>query len=297
MARSPPLSAPKDAPTSDSTSSRRFRFKRHHHRHHRRKRPAPSPSPPPTGPPPLSPSAAFRESLFDALADDEGAAYWEGVYGQPVHEYSNERVGPDGELERMSDEQYATFVRRRMWEKSTEGLREEMRERKRESRRREEIREERRREREEERRREHRKRKNEPGVSGDWKEQPRTDVTDDWTRIREQLDRRKIYQDKWKALTTNPEAWKANPPASVIPWPVPTGRLVNVTPQAVETFLVSGTSGDEDRNAMLKMERVRWHPDKMQQRFGAEKMSVQVSKAVTAVFQVVDQLWTKRKDG
>ncbi|KLU83995.1 hypothetical protein MAPG_03043 [Magnaporthiopsis poae ATCC 64411] len=39
----------------------------------------------PFAPPPLDADAAFRESLFDAMADDEGAAYWEGVYGQPIH--------------------------------------------------------------------------------------------------------------------------------------------------------------------------------------------------------------------
>ena len=38
------------------------------------------------------PEAAFRESLFDAMADDEGAAFWEGVYGQPIHVYERPAV-------------------------------------------------------------------------------------------------------------------------------------------------------------------------------------------------------------
>ena len=44
----------------------------------------------------MDPNSAFIESLFDALADDEGAAYWEDVYGQPIHTYPNVKEGPGG---------------------------------------------------------------------------------------------------------------------------------------------------------------------------------------------------------
>ncbi|KAH6687243.1 hypothetical protein F5X68DRAFT_261461 [Plectosphaerella plurivora] len=84
-----------------STSSRS-----HRRRHHRSRSPTPTN---PHAPRALSPDTAFRESLFDAMADDEGAAYWEGVYGQPVHVYASEAAGPTGELEQMNDEEYATW--------------------------------------------------------------------------------------------------------------------------------------------------------------------------------------------
>ena len=32
----------------------------------------------------LDPDTLFRESLFDAMADDEGAAFWSGVYDVPI---------------------------------------------------------------------------------------------------------------------------------------------------------------------------------------------------------------------
>jgi hypothetical protein len=81
----------------------------------------------------LSPDQAFRESLFDALGDDEGAAFWQGVYGQPIHNYPDTYEDEEtGELERMTEEEYAQFVRRKMWEKSWEGIEAAKEEKKRE---------------------------------------------------------------------------------------------------------------------------------------------------------------------
>jgi hypothetical protein len=53
------------------------------------------------------------------------------------------------------------------------------------------------------------------------------------------------------------------------------------------------TSGDDKSSAgrlqALKVERVRWHPDKVQQRF-AGAVDEGTMKVVTGVFQVVDRL-------
>ncbi|CAI4217990.1 unnamed protein product [Parascedosporium putredinis] len=117
--------SPRDRSRDRSRDRGHGRSSRHHkadddRRRRRRRRRSRSPTPPnPHEEPPLDPEAAFRESLFDAMADDEGAAYWEGVYGQPIHVYSNERDGPQGELERMTDDEYAAYVRQKMWEKHT----------------------------------------------------------------------------------------------------------------------------------------------------------------------------------
>lgn len=82
----------------------------------------------------LSPNQAFRESLFDALGDDEGASFWEGVYGQPIHTYPDTYQDEEtGDLERMTEDEYAQFVRRKMWEKSWEGIEAAKEERRREN--------------------------------------------------------------------------------------------------------------------------------------------------------------------
>ena len=62
----------------------------------------------------------------------------------------------------------------------------------------------------------------------------------------------------------------------------------------VRAFFVRGLDleelGERDFAARLKDERVRWHPDKIQQRAGG-KVDEAVMRDVTAVFQVIDKLW------
>lgn len=237
------------------------------------------------GPPTVDPDAAFRESLFDAMADDEGADYWEGVYGQPVHIYPNTKPGPDGKLKRMTDDEYADFVRTKMWERSHQHILEERaaRERARQQRKKDEhhveeetLREEAERERvmrrmeESLRRGEERKRAKEAEAC--------------WSR----------YLSKWGQLKANSQALGPDQdPRSLIPWPVVSNSASHVNKDEIERFFEASPAWREDAAAMLKVERVRWHPDKMQQRFG-QHIDSDTMKLVTAVFQVVDRLWTDR---
>ena len=76
----------------------------------------------------------------------------------------------------------------------------------------------------------------------------------------------------------------------VIPWPVEDGKWKHVGKEDVEEFFEKAVP-DGESATVLKIERVRWHPDKMQQRFGANKLDEETIRTVTAVFQVVDRLW------
>ncbi|KAF7587530.1 hypothetical protein BBP40_007089, partial [Aspergillus hancockii] len=112
----------------ESTHSRhRHSSHRHKSKHSRHRHRSASPTTDTPSETHLNTDTAFRESLFDALGDDEGAAYWESVYGQPIHTYPIPNVpkGPNGELEQMSEEEYASYVRTRMWERTREGMEEE----------------------------------------------------------------------------------------------------------------------------------------------------------------------------
>lgn len=245
----------------DSESGRR---RHHHHRHRRRRHRSPTP-PNPHDPPPLDPDAAFRESLFDAMADDEGAAYWESVYGQPIHVYSDERVGPAGELEKMTDEEYATYVRRKMWEKTNAGLLEE----------RERRAEERRKKKEEER-----------------QSRKLHDEMDRSLRRAEERRRRRRWVDGWDAYTQAWSAWDGT--LDKLAWPVLSGQRKDVNEEAIRDFFIRGIGlediGEKEFSTKLKEERVRWHPDKIQQKLGGQN-SGDVIKDVTSIFQVVDRLW------
>lgn len=229
---------------------------------------------------------AFRESLFDALADDEGAAYWEGVYGQPVHVYPNTKTGPDGELERMDDEEYAEYVRSKMWEKSHQHIIEEReareRARKQHKDRRRELDEEAARQEEE---RESIRRKMEESLRRGEERKKAKEAEASWV----------TYTQKWEDLKNRKDLSKEDTDIrELIPWPVVTGKRRHISKEEIEYFFESSSAWKDDAKAMLKVERVRWHPDKMQQRFG-KHIDAETMKSVTAVFQVVDRLWSERQ--
>ncbi|KAK7181791.1 hypothetical protein DPSP01_012530 [Paraphaeosphaeria sporulosa] len=235
------------------------------------------------GSPDVDSDAIFRESIFDAMADDEGADYWEGVYGQPIHIYPNTKPGPDGRLERMTDEEYADFVRTKMWEKSHQHILEERaaREKARQSRK------ERNRDLEEETAKEEAEREN-----------IRRQMEDSLKRGAERKRAKEAgaawatYTTKWDHLRSLQNPGLHDPP-KIIPWPVASGRASLVEAKSIEHFLKSSPNWRDDALALLKMERVRWHPDKMQQRFG-QHLDAETLKLVTAVFQVIDRLWNER---
>lgn len=245
----------------------------------------------------LSPNAAFRESLFDALGDDEGAEYWESVYGQPIHTYDIPHVpkGPTGELEQMTEEEYAAYVRRRMWERTREGMIE--------------AEEERRRERREKARREQELGERERGRA----------ERNAFERAMEESLRRGVerkrgkgwrvlgegYYKRWEKVNSlaagnrTSEGDKSDGFAGLIFWPVQSGKRKDVSKENISEFIhralvsVSESGGIE---GVLKAERIRWHPDKIQHRYGALGIDEDVIRSVTEVFQIVDTIWNELKE-
>lgn len=236
-----------------------------------------------TSPGPAS-EDAFRESLFDALADDEGAAYWEGVYGQPVHIYPDMKPGPDGKLERMNEEEYADYVRTKMWEKSHQHIVEEReaKERARQKRKAQRTQLDEDLEREEAEREGIRRRMEESLRRGEERKKAK-EAEAAWDN----------YTAKWDSLK-NAQNLDDETVRSLIPWPVVSGKAKHVSKEEIERFFRNSKSWREGSVALLKAERVRWHPDKMQQRFG-QHIDVDTMKLVTAVFQVIDRLWNDRR--
>lgn len=237
-----------------------------------------------------SPEDAFRESLFDAMADDEGAAFWEGVYGQPINVYARPEVKDDrGKLEMMDDEQYAEYVREKMWEKSHEHIIEERAKRE----------------------QERKKTKEQKKLDRETREKTEK------TRLREYIQRneRKARNRSRKRWDEYLEDWaiimegtrvdvddrgkKVKGSRTSIPWPVGSGELLDISREAVEQFFLSAHTSTEHRGEVfidvLKLERVRWHPDKAQQRWGKDGLSEEELKGITAVFQAIDSLWIEHR--
>ncbi|KAJ4369333.1 hypothetical protein N0V86_009164 [Didymella sp. IMI 355093] len=232
-----------------------------------------------------NPADVFRESLFDALADDEGAAYWEGVYGQPINVYPTQKRGPDGTLERMTDDEYAEFVRASMWEKTHQHIvqEREARERARRERRDEQRRGEREGDREERER---------EGIRRQMEESLRRG--EERKRAKEALRSWEVYAAKWEELGKVDGAAEGSDVRALIPWPVLSGKAEHVDKHEIERFLRASPTWKDDASALLKAERVRWHPDKMQRRFG-KRIDDETIRDVTAVFQIIDQLWSARR--
>ncbi|KAF2498037.1 hypothetical protein BU16DRAFT_332483 [Lophium mytilinum] len=233
----------------------------------------------------LDPDSAFRESLFDALADDEGAAYWEGVYGQPMHIYSNTKEGPKGELEQMTEEEYAAHVRARMYEKSHEHVEEERAKWEQERRRRKKAEKAREQTSQMEDEREDFQARVEASLKRGEARKKVKETKESWT----------AYSKRWEELKTNAEQEKNEKVAirSIIPWPVRSGQWRDVEKDAIEQFLLNAPVAEDGLSALLKLERVKWHPDKIQQRFGEGGIDTETMQLVTAVFQVVDRMWNE----
>lgn len=278
----------------NDTEERRNRHRyRHHHRSKRRRRTPTLPdnpssyddtyAPNTSSSQYMDPDAAFRESLFDAMADDEGAQFWEGVYGQPIHTYPDLKEGPDGELERMTDEEYTAFVRAKMYEKTHQHLIEEKAQRDAAKKERERLATEGRKE-----EREARKFR---------------DKVDESLRRGEERKKRRVWEEKWKSYL---QRWKdpaEGGAAAKIPWPVESGHRKDVKQSEIERFFLYAPSSGQPSEAqlaqlaqILKAERVRWHPDKIQQKYGGQGIHEDTMQAVTAVFQIIDRMWSEARD-
>lgn len=288
-----------DRPRSSSHKSHR-ESDRHHRHHHRSKRRKRSSSPTKNKDDPslyddthlpnassgqYDPDVAFRESLFDAMADDEGASYWEGVYGQPIHTYPDVKEGPTGELERMTDEEYTAYVRAKMYEKTHQHLLEEKARREEAKKERERLAKE---GRQQEREAERFRRKVEESLKRGEERKTRKAWGERWD----------VYTKKWEGLGKGEDGKVA---VASIPWPVESGRRGDIEFEEIERFYLNApTSGQPDEaelGKILKLERIRWHPDKIQQKLGGQDVGEDVMQAVTMVFQFVDRMWSEMRDG
>ncbi|KAL1850940.1 hypothetical protein Plec18167_002677 [Paecilomyces lecythidis] len=306
-----------DVASEDEEGRRHHRHRHHRRRHHHGRHRASSKrentdrersaSPYSLHNRPLSPNTAFRESLFDALGDDEGAAFWESVYGQPIHTYPNQvPKGPDGELEQMDEEEYAAYVRAKMWEKTHEGIMEE-RERLREERARAKERDQRR-QRETSERMRFEKAMEESLRRGQARKKLKAWKTA-WEEYRQSWDELNSLASSSSNKDTEEETDKPRNQhlRNLIFWPVESGKRRDISSEAVEEFMrhapvgpspdssKSGNATASDLLATLKAERIRWHPDKIQHRYSALGIDESVMRSVTEVFQIIDRLWSEER--
>jgi hypothetical protein len=280
-----------------------------------------SPQPEPNAAQPVDPDLAFRESLFDAMADDEGAAYWEGVYGESIHSYPRPSLKDDqGHLEQMTDDQYVDYVKAKMWEKKNPEL---LRERQARAEREEEAQNARSRKKQHDsedeeyeedfewvgneekgyEKRSTRTRRQKP----DTPDAPRdkgfmSDVDAALARGAKRKEAKKwqqawsSYQQQWQQLKTNSAQLQGDELLKAIPWPVQSLAAKDVAKQNVEDFFSNAPLETEDvRTKTLKDESVNWHPDRFQRRFGGSNVDEETLKLATSVFQTIYEMWERTR--
>jgi len=220
------------------------------------------------------------------MADDEGADYWSSIYGQPIHTYPNTYLSPEtGRLEKMTDEEYTEFVRTKMWEKTHQHVLEERARREAAAKALKEEREQARRNGDKmERDRDAFAKRMEQSLKRGEERRAEKGWKDAWKR----------YLDRWKDILHNQEQGCSSSDRR-IPWPVFSGQARDVGVSSVASFF-QHTPNDElagkGLQDFLKKERIRWHPDKMQQRYGGS-LDEESLQSVTAVFQLIDDLRAK----
>ncbi|KAI5204978.1 hypothetical protein AUEXF2481DRAFT_39904 [Aureobasidium subglaciale EXF-2481] len=268
---------------------------------------------------PKDTDTAFRESLFDAMADDEGAAYWQAIYGDSIHSYPRPTIQtPHGHLEEMSDDQYVCYVKTKMWEKKNpELLREKL-------------------SREEQGERAKRRHGGEEHDDDEYEEDfewvgnaekgyekrstrsrriPRpqetresrhdaafvSDVDAALARgaARKQSKRYHsawfAYLQRWAALKSSPPSTSSEALLKEIPWPVQSLVSTDVNKQNVQDFFTNAPLDDQARIKTLKDQSVNWHPDRFQRRFGGGDVDEETLKLATSVFQTIYDMWERMR--
>lgn len=196
----------------------------------------------------------FREQLFDALADEEGREYWQEFYEQPLHGYDR----PDPE---MTDDEYATYVRRAMWNRQHNDQAQARR-----------IKEE-----------EQAKTKHDHEIFV--REQEQIKNFKEQAHLKQQMQARwSWYLKSWNQLDGS--EWSID----TVPWPTLHGTTTSLTRTSIEAFLICA---GEARAVAREELRRRWHPDRFQQR--AEKHvvtkdQIQVLANVTTVAQILNEI-------
>ncbi|CAC9885709.1 unnamed protein product [Aureobasidium pullulans] len=237
----------------------------------------------------VDPDSAFRESLFDAMADDEGAAYWEGVYGDSIHSYPRPSVEDDqGHLEKMTDDQYVEYVKAKMWEKKNPEL----------------LRERQAREEREQEAQDGRSRKRRHDSEDEYEEDFEwSDVDAALARGAKRKEAKKwqqawsSYQQRWQHLKANTAQLEGEDLLKAIPWPVQSLSSQDVSKQNVEDFFSNAPLDSEEiRTKTLKDESVNWHPDRFQRRFGGSNVDEETLKLATSPIPSTKRTMCRARD-
>jgi hypothetical protein len=235
----------------------------------------------------------FKDALFSALSDPDDARHWAQVFGSEIHVYPRPRAT-------MSDDEYAAFVRERVYSHVLD-----------ESRRRREA---------HHRREEARRRAEQAAAQQRYYEETKRRMQEQFRRMYEaQMRTPHPAQPNPRNLRSAKQRWddylaafQPPPPdarldllllwqQSDVPWPTPSGLETDISEVNVRNFIktyavkYSEQAGGDWKKA-VRQNQYFWHPDKFRQiqarkleKLSEEKKEA-IMKRVTEVSQILNKL-------
>ncbi|RHZ86721.1 hypothetical protein Glove_46g95 [Diversispora epigaea] len=220
------------------------------------------------------------EHLFDIMAEDNED--FSSMFYQEAINSSSSSINGSYTYERgsginnMSEEEYANYIRKGMYEKQHE---QELREQR--------MREEKLRKREKERQK--RKAESRAKAEKEEKERERREK-----RYRNQLnqERRDEYFKKWNEFDIKGDSIIK---FQDIPWPIK--DITKLTRKNVEEFLLFGINDHLEIKSLLRNEQIRFHPDRWQRfikRIPTDKQREKIMNTVTEISRAINVLVEER---
>ncbi|CAG8534274.1 2892_t:CDS:1 [Acaulospora morrowiae] len=207
---------------------------------------------------------SWLEHLFDVMAEDD-------------EDFSSMSYAEDSSyvatgIDDMSEEDYANYIRRGMYEKQHE----------------QELREQRKRE-EKLRKRDEEKRKMMDKLKAE--EEMRLKREQE-KKARLRHENRALYLNRWSQFDVKGES-----PIEFadIPWPV--DDIIHLTRKNIEEFLLSGIESDSEIKSTLRREQIRFHPDRwhrFDKRIPTDKQRKKIMNTVTEISRMVNVLIEER---
>ncbi|CAG8610419.1 20795_t:CDS:1 [Cetraspora pellucida] len=210
----------------------------------------------------------WLQHLFDVLAEDEVDHYSNRLY------YEGETCDPKG-IDRMSEDDYAAFIRKGMYEKQHK----------------QELKEQRKKE-EEFKQKQRAKQRRMAEMQAEQQRLMRHYQAEQIRLQEMKHERRASYLARWNQFDINGQS---SIMFKDIPWP--TADIKRLSKVDVEDFLLSTIKDNSEIRSILRQEQIRFHPDRWHRwikRMPSERQKKKIMETVTDISRIINVLCEER---
>ncbi|KAG9305553.1 hypothetical protein G9A89_003616 [Geosiphon pyriformis] len=218
----------------------------------------------------------WLEHLFDQMIGDEGNDFYSNHFAS--HWESGGSVFYDSNgLQTMSEEEYAAYIRKGMYEKKHKHKLNKQRE-------------------QQEARHQKFKEKEREKARIFLEEQERNQRRKEKRTLRRQMmmkEQREIYYTRWQNFDSNSQDIIK---AKNIPWPIE--NVKEISKGNLDEFLFSGIENRKQKRTILRQEQIRFHPDRWLKWLGRMEPGKETQKImdrVNEISRLLNTLWEERE--